>query len=329
MNEDAAKKMKREIWFRNLLRRFGTLRTTLIATSISIFFSFVLYLGIGSILQEITPVGIIASVLIPACVAPPITYSVLRLTHRLGLADKALMQTCDTLEQKVRLHTIELAKANRQLQQVTASRARTEKKLKTGVERLKRSLEKTIIAIAAVTEIRDPFTAGHQKRVARLADAIAEEMGLSQARTERLRLAAMVHDIGKIHVPTEILMKPLNLSDPEFNIIEAHPQIGHDILYGIEYSRPIAKIVLQHHELLDGSGYPHGLSGDEIILEARILVVADVVEAMASHRPYRPAHGIGKALEEILHHKGTLYDPYVVDACVRVFYEREFSLEEE
>ena len=329
MYKDAARKIKRKMWFQNVLRRFGILRVTLIAAGIAILFSFVLYLCIGSIFQEITPVGIIASVLIPACVAPPITYAVLRLAHRLGLAEKELINAYNGLEQQVRLRTAELATANRQLQHAVAARARTEKNLKTGVERLKRSLEKTIIAIAAVTEIRDPFTAGHQKRVARLADAIAEEMGLSQARSERLRLAAMVHDIGKIHVPTEILIKPLNLTDPEFNIIEAHPQIGHDILYGIEYSRPIAKIVLQHHELLDGSGYPQGLSGDGIILEARILVVADVVEAMASHRPYRPAHGIGKALEEILHHKGTLYDPHVVDACVRVFYEREFSLEEE
>jgi len=328
MYRDAARKIKREMWFRNFLRRFGILRATLIATGVAILLSFVLYLCIGSIFQEITPVGIIASVLIPACVAPPITYAVLRLAHRLGLAEKELINAYNGLEQQVRLRTAELATANRQLQHAIVSRTRTEKKLTTGVARLKRSLEKTIIAIAAVTEIRDPFTAGHQKRVARLADAIAKEMGLAKGRSERLRLAAMVHDIGKIHVPTEILMKPLNLSDPEFNIIEAHPQIGHDILHGIEYSRPIAKIVLQHHELLDGSGYPQGLSGDEIILEARILVVADVVEAMASHRPYRPAHGIGKALEEILHHKGTLYDPHVVDACVRVFYEREFSLEE-
>ena len=329
MYRDAARKIKREMWFRNFLRRFGILRATLIATGVAILLSFVLYLCIGSIFQEITPVGIIASVLIPACVAPPITYAVLRLAHRLGLAEKELINAYNGLEQQVRLRTAELATANRQLQHAIVSRTRTEKKLTTGVARLKRSLEKTISAIAAVTEIRDPFTAGHQKRVARLAHAIAAEMGLAKGRSERLRLAAMVHDIGKIHVPTEILMKPLNLSDPEFNIIEAHPQIGHDILYGIEYSRPIAKIVLQHHELLDGSGYPQGLSGDEIILEARILVVADVVEAMASHRPYRPAHGIGKALEEILHHKGTLYDPQVVDACVRVFYEREFSLEEE
>jgi putative nucleotidyltransferase with HDIG domain len=163
--------------------------------------------------------------------------------------------------------------------------------------------------------------------VARLACAIAEEMGLSQSRCERLRLAAIVHDIGKINIPTEILIKPTHLSEPEFNIIEAHPQIGYDILQGIEYSRPIAKIVLQHHELLDGTGYPQGLPGDEIVVEARILAVADVVEAMASHRPYRPAQGIGKALEEILHHKGSLYDPEVVDACLKVFYEREFSFD--
>ncbi|OGP55495.1 MAG: hypothetical protein A2Y65_12265 [Deltaproteobacteria bacterium RBG_13_52_11] len=192
---------------------------------------------------------------------------------------------------------------------------------------MKKSLEKTIIAIAAVTEIRDPFTAGHQKRVTKLACAIAEEMGLPKGKNERLRLAAIVHDIGKIHIPTEILIKPTQLSEPEFTIIEAHPQIGHDILYGITFSRPIAKIVLQHHELLDGSGYPQGLSGDEIVVEARILAVADVVEAMLSNRPYRPAHGIEGALEEILHNKGALYDSEVVDACSRVFYERGFMFE--
>jgi putative nucleotidyltransferase with HDIG domain len=233
----------------------------------------------------------------------------------------------NSLELQVRMRTAELVTANRQLQEEIATRTRTEQKLKKGVVRMKKNLEKTIAAIAAVTEIRDPFTAGHQKRVTTLACAIAEEMALPDDQREWLRLAAIVHDIGKINIPTEILVKPTRLSEPEFNIIEAHPQIGHDILAGIEFSQPVAKIVLQHHELLDGTGYPQGLSGEEIVLEARILVVADVIEAMASHRPYRPAQGIGSALEEILHNKGVLYDSNVVDACLRVFYEKNFAFE--
>jgi len=324
---DPVRKIKINIWFRNFLRQFGIVQATLIATLSALLFSFLLYLGIGTILGEITPVGTLASVIIPVLIAPPIAYVVLRLAQRLGLAEKELLNAYNSLEQQVRMRTAELSTANRQLQDEIAMRTRTEKKLKKGVERLQKSLEKTIGSIAAVSEIRDPFTAGHQKRVAKLSCAIAEDMGLPKSKRERLRLAAIVHDIGKIHIPTEILIKPLHLSEAEFDIIEAHPQIAHDILYGIEFSRPIAKIVLQHHELLDGTGYPQGLSGDEILLEARILAVADVVEAMASHRPYRPAHGIGEALEEILHNKGTLYDPEVVDACLRVFYEKEFTFE--
>jgi putative nucleotidyltransferase with HDIG domain len=327
MFNGSARRIKRDLLVRAFLRQFSIAQAILIATLSSLLFSFLLYLGIGTILGEITPVGILASVTIPFLIAPPISYVVLRLAQRLGLAEKELLNAYNSLELQVRMRTSELATANRLLQDEIVMHARTEKKLKKGVEKLQKSLEKTIAAIAAVSEIRDPFTAGHQKRVAMLASAIAEEMGLSKRKRDRLQLAAIVHDIGKVQIPTEILIKPLHLSEAEFKIIEAHPQIAHDILYGIEFSRPIAKIVLQHHELLDGSGYPQGLSGDEIILEARILAVADVVEAMASHRPYRPAQGIGKALEEILHHKGVLYDPVVVDACLKVFYEREFSFE--
>ena len=320
-------RIKIDIGLRNFLRRFGILKATLIAALLSIFSSFVLYFCIGTILGEITPVGILSSVIIPACVAPPIAYSMLRLAQRLGLAEKELLDAYNSLELQVRLPTAELVTANRQLQEEIATRTRTEQKLQKGVARMKKNLEKTIDAIAAVTEIRDPFTAGHQKRVTTLACAIAEEMALPDEQREWLRLAAIVHDIGKINIPTEILVKPTRLSEPEFNIIEAHPQIGHDILQGIEFSQPVAKIVLQHHELMDGTGYPQGLSGEEIVLEARILAVADVIEAMASHRPYRPAQGIGMALEEILHNKGELYDSDVVDACLRVFYEKDFAFE--
>jgi putative nucleotidyltransferase with HDIG domain len=312
---------------RSFLGRFGIVKATFMTTLCAMLSSFLLYWLIGTIVDAFVAAGIFSSIIVPALVAPPIVYSLLRLTHRLGLAEKELIEAYNSLELQVRLRTAELVTANRQLQDEIIKRTRTEKKLKRSVGRLKKSLEKSITAIAAVTEIRDPFTAGHQRRVAKLAGAIAEEMGLSKGRSERLRLAAIVHDIGKINIPTEILIKPNRLSEPEFNIIEAHPRIGHDILYGIDFSRPIAKIVLQHHELLDGSGYPQGLTGNKIILEARILAVADVVEAMASHRPYRPAHAIKDALEEIFENKGVLYDSVVVDACLNVFNERKFSFE--
>jgi len=327
MFDKSARKIKREIVFRSFLGRFGIFKVTLMATLCAMLSSFLLYWLIGTLLDAFVPVGILSSTLVPALVAPPIVYSLLRLTHRLGLVERELLNAYNSLELQVRMRTAELVTANRDLQDEITKRIRTEMKLKKGVERLNKSLEKSIIAIAAVTEIRDPFTAGHQNRVTNLACAIAKEMGLSKGRHDRLRLAAMVHDVGKVNIPTEILIKPDRLSEPEFNIIEAHPHIGHDILQGIDFSRPIATIVLQHHEFLDGSGYPQGLSGNKIMLEARILAVADVVEAMTSKRPYRPAHALEKALDEILNHKGFLYDSVVVDACLRVFREREFAFE--
>jgi putative nucleotidyltransferase with HDIG domain len=327
MLDRTARRLKREILFRSFLGRFGIAKMTLMATLSAMLSSFLLYWLIGTIVDAFVAVGIVSSILVPALVSPPIVYSLLRLAHKLGLAEKELLNAYNSLELQVRMRTAELVTANRHLQDEITKRIRTEKKLKKGVERLNKSLEQSIMAIAAVTEIRDPFTAGHQKRVTQLACAIADEMGLAKGRHERLRLAAMVHDIGKVNIPTEILIKPDLLSEPEFNIIEAHPHIGHDILQGIDFSRPIATIVLQHHEFLDGSGYPQGLAGDKIMLEARILAVADVVEAMTSRRPYRPAHALEGALDEISKHKGYLYDPVVVDACLRVFSEREFVFE--
>ncbi len=324
---DALSRIKGGIIFRNFLRRFGIVKATIIATVLAVFSSFVVYFCIGTLLGEITRIATLSSVIIPLLIAPPIAYSVLRLAQRLGFAEKEVLDAYNSLELQVRMRTAELIQANRQLQEEITLRARSEQQLKKGLVRMKKNLEKTIVAIAAVSEIRDPFTAGHQKRVTTLACAIAEEMALPDEQREWLRLAAIVHDIGKINIPTEILVKPTRLSEPEFNIIEAHPQIGHDILREIEFAQPVATIVLQHHELMDGTGYPQELSGDQIMLEARILAVADVIEAMASHRPYRPAQGIGMALEEILHNKGELYDPDVVDACLRVFYEKDFAFE--
>jgi putative nucleotidyltransferase with HDIG domain len=327
MLDRTARRIKRDIMLRSFLGRFGIFKVTSMATLCAMLSSFLLYWLIGTIVDAFVLVGIVSSILVPALVSPPIVYSLLRLSQKLGLAEKELLNAYNSLELQVRMRTAELVTANRDLQDEIAKRNRTEQKLKKGVERLNKSLEQSIMAIAAVTEIRDPFTAGHQKRVTKLACAIAEEMGLAKGRHERLRLAALVHDVGKVNIPTEILIKPNRLSEPEFNIIEAHPQIGHDILQGIDFSRPIAKIVLQHHELLDGSGYPQGLTANNIMLEARILAVADVVEAMTSKRPYRPAHAMEGALEEILNKKGVLYDQAVVDACLRVFHEREFVFE--
>jgi len=247
---DSLWRVKKGIIFRNFVRRFGIIKATLIAAFLSIFSSFVLYFCIGTVLGEITPVGILSSIIIPACVAPPIAYSMLRLAQRLGFAEKEVLDAYNSLELQVRIRTAELVTANRQLQEEIASRGRSEQKLKRGLVRMKKNLEKTIVAIAAVSEIRDPFTAGHQKRVTTLACAIAEEMALPDEQREWLRLAAIVHDIGKINIPTEILVKPTRLSEPEFNIIEAHPQIGHDILREIEFAQPVAAIVLQHHELM-------------------------------------------------------------------------------
>lgn len=186
------------------------------------------------------------------------------------------------------------------------------------------TLEKIIEAMGIIVEMRDPFTAGHQQQVSKLAVAIAEEMGLPQDKINGIRLAAAIHDIGKIYVPAEILTKPGKISPIEFSLIKTHPLMGYEILKKIEFPWPIAEMVAQHHERLDGSGYPEGLAGENILFEARIISVADVVEAMASHRPYRPAYGIKDALEEISKNKGLLYDEQVVEACLRLFKRKGF-----
>ncbi|WP_156033292.1 HD domain-containing phosphohydrolase [Candidatus Magnetobacterium casense] len=187
------------------------------------------------------------------------------------------------------------------------------------VEKLRKLTDAVTQAMAAAVEAKDPYTAGHQRRVADLSRAIADEMHLSLQQTEGVRVAATIHDIGKLTVPTEILSKPGRLKPHELSLIKEHSQIGYDILRGIEFPYPVAQIILQHHERLNGSGYPNGLMGDDIYIEARIICVADVVEAMANHRPYRPALGIQAALDEIGRGRNSLYDSNVVDACVRVF----------
>jgi len=209
-----------------------------------------------------------------------------------------------------------------------SARKHAEMELKESWKKLHQALEGTIQAMALTIEIRDPYTAGHQRRVSKLSCAIAREMRMPENQVEGLRVAGDIHDIGKIYVPSEILSKPGQITAIEYGIIKTHPQVGYDILKTIKFPWPVAQIVLQHHERLDGSGYPLGLSGAQILIEARILSVADIVEAMSSHRPYRPAQGIGKALEEIIQHKGFSYDTDVVDACVKLFQEKSFRFDE-
>jgi PAS domain S-box-containing protein len=204
-------------------------------------------------------------------------------------------------------------------------RNKAEEKLRETLSDLRKALGGTIQVLSATTEKRDPYTAGHQRRVADLARAIGQEMGLAAEWVEGLRTAGSIHDIGKVSIPAEILSKPTRLTEIEYKLIQSHSQVGHDILRDIDFSWPLADIVLQHHERMNGSGYPQGLKGENILLEARILAVSDVVEAMASHRPYRPALGIAAALEEIEKNKGILYDPDVVSACLTLFREKGFT----
>jgi PAS domain S-box-containing protein len=193
------------------------------------------------------------------------------------------------------------------------------------IERLRKSLEATINAMAVTVETRDPYTAGHQRRVADLARSIAVEMKLKREQIDSIRMASAIHDIGKISLPTEILTKPTKLSDLEFSLIKTHSLSGYDILKDIEFPWPVADLVLKHHERMNGSGYPQGLKGENIPMEARILAVADVVEAITSHRPYRPALGIDFALEEIFQNRDILYDADVVDACLKLFREKGYT----
>ncbi|MCL5959492.1 MAG: HD domain-containing protein, partial [Chloroflexi bacterium] len=234
-------------------------------------------------------------------------------------AERALQRAHDELEERVEQRTQELSKTNRQLEYALAQRKQAEEGLKQSFEKLQKALQETIRAMALTVEMRDLYTAGHQQRVGRLVDAIAREMHLPPDQITTARLAALVHDIGKIRVPAEVLGKPGRISKIELDLLRTHSQIGFEILRTIEFPWPISQNVLQHHERMDGSGYPLGLRGEDILLEARILAVADVVEAMASHRPYRPALGIHMALDEITQNRGTLYDPQVVDACLCLF----------
>jgi putative nucleotidyltransferase with HDIG domain len=194
------------------------------------------------------------------------------------------------------------------------------------VKQLQQTLLGTLHALSRSIEIREPGITGHHKRVSNLGSAIARAMGLDDDMAESIRIAGLVHDIGNMSVPSEILSKPGRLTEMEFNFVKLHPRSGYDILKETGLSYPVAEIVLQHHERMNGSGYPQGLKGKEMLLEARILAVADVVEAMVSPRPYRPARGIDAALEEIRKNKEILYDVQVVDACLMLFKTKKFQL---
>lgn len=202
-----------------------------------------------------------------------------------------------------------------------------EDEIQQNLNHLRQAIEGSIELTALMIEAKDPYTAGHQRRVSILSCAIAKEMNFSEEQIEGTKIAGLIHDLGKISIPSEILSKPGRITDDEFSLIKTHPQVGYDILKKVKLPWPIAQTVLQHHEKMDGSGYPSSLSGEKILIEARILSVADVVEAISSHRPYRPALGIDAALEEISKNRGILYDSEVVDACLKLFKEKGFKFE--
>ena len=205
-------------------------------------------------------------------------------------------------------------------------RKKAEEELQQTLDSLRKSVGATIQVMVSAVEMRDPYTAGHQIRIADLARAIATEMGLPQEKIEGIRMAGSIHDIGKLSIPAEILSKSTKLTDIEFSLIKEHSYSGYEMLKDVESPWPLAQIVYQHHERMDGSGYPRNLKGDEILIEARIMAVADVVEAMASHRPYRPGLGIDAAMAEIEKNKGTHYDNTVADACLKLFREKGYQL---
>ncbi len=217
----------------------------------------------------------------------------------------------ESLQRIVEQRTEEIRRKNTELQQLCAQ--------------LKGSFLGTVEAMAMMVEVRDPYTAGHQRRVSRQASLIAEVMGLAGDDVDGIRIAAALHDLGKIAVPAEILSKPGKLSGPEFALIKNHPCVAYDILKPIQLPWPIAPMVVQHHERMDGSGYPAGLSGHEILLGARIIAIADVVDAMSSHRPYRPAIPMYRVVQEIRHKRGSLYDPDVVDAWLTILDKEAFQ----
>ena len=240
-------------------------------------------------------------------------------------AERQLLDLHSDLEGLVEKRTSELVQSNKLLKNEIENRKQIQEELEQSLQNLKKVMTATIQAIAMTVEKRDPYTSGHQMRVAALTRAISQALGFAEDQIEGAYMAASIHDIGKISLPAEILSKPIQLTEIEISLIQAHAQAGFDILKGIEFPWPIADIIIQHHERMDGSGYPRGFAGDDILMEARVIGVADVVETMASHRPYRPSMGIDKALAEIRQNSGTLYDADVVAACLKIFQEDAFE----
>lgn len=230
------------------------------------------------------------------------------------------------LERIAHERAVELEKLNRQMQEDFITRRKIETRLRDSLKSANQALQKTVQALSMVSEQRDPYTAGHQKRVSKLACAIAHKAGLPASVVEGIGFAGILHDIGKIQLPFEILNKPGLLSEIEMKLIQTHPAAGYEILKNIPFERPIARIVLEHHERLDGSGYPQHLKENEILIESKVLAIADVVEAIASHRPYRPALGLETALETIENHP-ELYDTGMARTCISLFREEGFRLE--
>ncbi len=230
------------------------------------------------------------------------------------------------IENALRRKNLESLRKNYE-EQINRAVSEKTQDLQSVIFRMHSILHGTVMAISTLVETRDPYTAGHQRRVASLASAIAQEMGLSKVRVENIYTAGLIHDIGKVAIPAEILNKPGKLDELEFGLIKRHPLIGYSILKDVDFGFPVHEIVYQHHERIDGSGYPRGLKGSAILIEARIIAVADVVEAIASHRPYRPSLGIDFALNEISEHRKKRYDSDVVECCIRLFREKGFQFE--
>ena len=243
------------------------------------------------------------------------------------VAEEAMAKLKEALEAKVQEQSSELTQLREAFQRQVALLAEEEEVSKKSFSKVERLLEDTIGAIVTIVQKKDPYTAGHQQRVSQLACAIGREMGLNSEQIRVIRIASLLHDLGKVFIPTEILAKPGKLSKVEFSMVKSHPEADYQILKTIDFSCAIADIVRQHHERLDGSGYPLGLKGDAILLEARIISVADVVEAMVSSRPYRPAPGLEAAMKELEEGKGKAYDPDAVDACTKLFREGKFDFE--
>jgi HD-GYP domain-containing protein (c-di-GMP phosphodiesterase class II) len=242
-------------------------------------------------------------------------------------AESALKKLKDDLEVQIQEQSNELNQLKEAFQNQVTLLAQEEELLKNSFSKAEKLLEETIGVITIIVQKKDPYTAGHQRRTSQLACAIGREMGLQREQIRVIRIASLLHDLGKVFIPAEFLSKPGKLSEAEFSMIKAHPDADYQILKTIDFSCAIADIVHQHHERLDGSGYPLGLKGDAIYLESKIIAVADVVEAMVSNRPHRPAPGIDAAMKELADGKGKLYDPDAVDACIKLFREGSFAFE--